>query len=163
MPWLHVPEALLRRFVAGELPEEDAITVALHVDDCPACAGRALAAEPMAMAFSAALSQDTDLVLPPKLLPEIRSRLAREAAGPPASVPALVAGLSAAALLLFLLLGAPGELLAGLSALAAASGAVLRAVELPVSLVTPVWLAAAMLTFAAAAVTARRLELGGLR
>ena len=158
MPWLHVPEPLLRRFVDGELSEPEAVAVALHLDDCPACAGRALAAEPLAAAFASV----ADPVVPPQLLPDVQARLARDQAGPPASVPALVAGLSAAAVLVFVVLGAPGQLLAGISALLSAAGALLRAVEVPMSVVAPVWLAAAMLTFAAAAVTARRLELGSI-
>ncbi|MCB9665520.1 MAG: hypothetical protein H6732_15515 [Alphaproteobacteria bacterium] len=49
----HVDDALLARFVAGDLGEHAAAHVALHLDACPACANRAREADPLARAFAA--------------------------------------------------------------------------------------------------------------
>ena len=157
MPWLHVPEAMLARFVSGELDEDQAVQVALHVDDCPACRARAAAAEPLQAAFAAAVEVEP----PAALMEAIVAQAATSSRGADTTTPVVVAGLAAAAVAVLVLAGAPGEVLAGLGGLASAFGAVLRAVELPVAAITPIWLAAAMFTFAAATMTARRLEVTG--
>lgn len=157
MPWLHVPDALLASFAAGELDDDQAVAVALHIDDCAACQARATAAEPLARAFASV----GDPPVPAELVQVVLARASREAAPPGAVVPAVGAGLAAAALLVLVLTGAPGQLVDSFSVLLRATDAVLGAVELPVAVITPIWAAAAMFTFAAAAVMVRRLELGG--
>lgn len=49
----HVPEDILQAFVDGEVDEQVAIHVAMHLDDCPRCATRAAHLEPLATAFAA--------------------------------------------------------------------------------------------------------------
>ena len=158
MPWLHVPDAMLSRFVAGELDDDSAGQVALHLDDCPHCRARVEVADPVHALLAAAPVPEA----PPALIHAVVQRARRPAVGADTTTPVLVVGLAAAAAAVFVLAGAPGELAAGLASVWAAMGAVLRAVELPVAVITPVWLAAAVLVFAAAAVTARRIDRGGV-
>lgn len=49
----HVPDDLLHAFTEGDLGEEVAVAVALHLDACPACTNRAVALEPLVSAFAA--------------------------------------------------------------------------------------------------------------
>ena len=66
----HVPETLLMRFVDGDLDEDQAIHVALHLDACPACATRAAALEPLA----GALAEISDPPVPELLAAQILTR-----------------------------------------------------------------------------------------
>lgn len=50
----HIPEALLARFVAGQVDEAEAVRVATHVDDCAACCGRAARSEFLSRVLEAA-------------------------------------------------------------------------------------------------------------
>ncbi|MCK6506387.1 zf-HC2 domain-containing protein, partial [Myxococcota bacterium] len=154
MPWLHVPEAMLTRFLAGELDDEAAGQVGLHLDDCPHCRGRVEAVDPLTRLLASAPVPE----VPPALARAVVARARRPDAASDTTTPVVVVGLAAAAIAVFALAGAPGELLSSLASLGSAAAALARAVELPVAFVTPVWLAAAVLTFAAAAVTARRLD-----
>ncbi|MBN2799205.1 MAG: hypothetical protein JXX28_08680 [Deltaproteobacteria bacterium] len=43
----HLSDVLLTRFAAGELPEGQALDAALHLDDCPQCARRLAALDPL--------------------------------------------------------------------------------------------------------------------
>jgi anti-sigma factor RsiW len=52
-PDRHVPEDLLVAFVEGDVDENLAVHVAQHLDECVACATRAVALEPLAAAFAA--------------------------------------------------------------------------------------------------------------
>ncbi len=154
MTWTHVPQALLQRFVDGRLPDAVAIDVALHIDDCPACAARATAAEPLAQA----LASIDDPEPPLDLLASIEHQARRPATVIDGREPAIAGALLVASALVFGLAGAPTQVASVLSTLTDALATVLRTVEAPLILVAPVWAAAAMLTFAAAAMTARRLE-----
>lgn len=160
MPWLHVPDALLGRFVAGDLHSDlhsdDAMAVANHLDDCAICQARVAALDPLAQAFASV----DDPVTPPQLMAQVVEHALGQHQPTDTTIPAVGAGLAVAAMAVLVLTGAPGELLGGLQALGSAFGAVLRAVEIPVAVITPIWAAAAMFTFAAAAVATRRLELG---
>ena len=49
----HVPDDLLHAFTDGELEEDVAVAVALHLDACPACTNRAVSLEPLVSAFAA--------------------------------------------------------------------------------------------------------------
>lgn len=49
----HVPDDILHDFISGEVDEQVAIHVALHLDACPRCATRAAHLEPLAQAFAA--------------------------------------------------------------------------------------------------------------
>jgi anti-sigma factor RsiW len=155
-PWLHPPDELLRRFLQGELEEGPAVAVALHLDDCPACQARRDGLDPLADALAALPPPEP----PAELIAEVVERaLAREPTRRVgALVPALGSGMAVAAALVFALGGGPGALFADLGALGSAALALLDVVELPVALLTPVWAAVAILAFAAAAMTARRLE-----
>lgn len=157
MSWTHLPDDVLARFVAGDLDTLESVRVALHLDECPACAARASAAEPLAQAFAS-----LDDPLPPlDLAPAVVERALAQRPRPERTPAPLVAGgLLVAALAVLVLLGAPGELWARAHTILAAAGSVARSTDLPVGLVTPIWAAAAMFTFAAAAMTGRRLEQG---
>ena len=48
----HVDDERLVAFVNGTLADDAAALVALHLDDCPACAARAATEEPLAVAFA---------------------------------------------------------------------------------------------------------------
>ncbi|NOY25159.1 MAG: hypothetical protein GXP62_04720 [Oligoflexia bacterium] len=154
MPWLHVPDALLASFVRGTLPDDEASSVALHIDDCGACQARATSADPLSQAFASV----DEPALPTELITGVLARV--ETGGPRlgAAVPAAGVGLAAAAALVLLLVGDPSSLLSGLGALIRAAEAILRAVDVPLALITPVWFAAAALSLAGAAITTRRME-----
>lgn len=47
----HVAPELLAAFVEGELGDHAAALVARHLDDCPACAARAMSADPLTAAL----------------------------------------------------------------------------------------------------------------
>lgn len=158
MPWLHVPEEMLARFLAAELDDDAAGQVALHLDDCPHCRARIELADPLSRLLAAAPVPEP----PPALVRAVVARARRPTAGSDTTVPVLVVGLAVAAAAVFLVAGAPVELAGNLSSLLSALTASLRVVDLPVAVITPVWLAAAVLTFAAAAVTARRLDGAGV-
>ncbi|MCB9778097.1 MAG: hypothetical protein H6742_06005 [Alphaproteobacteria bacterium] len=156
--WIHLPDALVEDFVEGRLSDLDAVRVATHADDCAMCRNRLAAAEPLTSLFASCDEPDVPADLAARVIAALD-------APPPAErpvAPGIAAGLAVAAIAVLVLLGSPGELVAGGQIVWQALGSTLRAVELPVALVTPVWMAAAMATFAAAAVTARRLE-GGPR
>ena len=48
----HVPDDLLSDFSQGEVDEQLAVHIALHLDSCPACATRAASMNPLASAFA---------------------------------------------------------------------------------------------------------------
>lgn len=52
-PISHPDDALLHAFLAGEVDEPTAVGLALHLDDCPRCAARAAALDPLSAAFVA--------------------------------------------------------------------------------------------------------------
>jgi anti-sigma factor RsiW len=120
----HPPESLIKRFAEGELSESLAVDLAMHLDDCPACATQAATLEPLALAFA---SSD-DPVLPDDLMLEILgavSELQVQPALPPTLPKAmpigpraeLLAGASlfSVAATLFFLLGDPGLFAADLA------------------------------------------------
>ncbi|MCP4805647.1 MAG: hypothetical protein GY913_27485 [Proteobacteria bacterium] len=123
----HVAEVLLARFVRGDLDESTAVSVALHLDDCPRCSTRATALDPLASAFAAC----DDPFLPEDLVQQVLDEAAGIAVKPleppmPRMVfrlPELVAagGLLSAAALLFVGLGDPAGLATD-AALAASAG-----------------------------------------
>lgn len=49
----HVPDLDLQRFSAGEVDDHDAVRIAVHLDDCPRCAARVAAFDPLFDAFDA--------------------------------------------------------------------------------------------------------------
>ena len=66
MTWAHPPTQLLTAFAMGALDEseeDEAVRVALHLDDCPACAAQAASLDPMAYVFASVDAPDvpTDL------------------------------------------------------------------------------------------------------
>lgn len=117
----HVPDALLRSFVLGDVDESLAVQVALHLDACPACATRAAGLEPLASAFAA-----VDDPLPPDLTAPVLSALQRPERR---LVPELLVGggfLGGAALLLAVL-GQPLAVLARVGLLFDVTESVARA------------------------------------
>ena len=67
---VHVSESLLRAFVAGDLDDDAGVRVALHLDECPACATRAATSEPLAHAFATVPDPPTPQDLVPRVLAE---------------------------------------------------------------------------------------------
>ena len=150
----HPPESLIKRFAEGELSESLAVDLAMHLDDCPACATQAATLEPMASVFAS--SDDPDL--PDDLMGEIMeavSELQVQPALPPTLPRAMPLGaraelLAGASLIsiaatLFFLLGDPGHFAADMAvnAHAAATAASIGASSLEaISSAWPAMLAA---------------------
>ncbi len=107
MTWRHATDAEIAAFTSGDLPEAEAVSLALHIDECPACEARCVAEEPLADVFAAIDDPD----IPADLIAQIQENL-----GDPPSYgpePAIAAGLLGGAGVLLLLAGAPTDLLAG--------------------------------------------------
>ena len=51
-PGTHLTDALIERFVLGEIPEATAILAAEHIDACPYCSARAAHCEPLSTLFA---------------------------------------------------------------------------------------------------------------
>lgn len=153
MSGVHVPEALLERFVLGDLEEPVAIEVARHVDACSRCATRAAVLEPLAAAFASI----DDPPVPEDLVPAVLAAVQREAR--PGPEPAIAAGLLALALVALVVGGAPGDLFVGtitaLQALVTAGRILLG----QLATISTISLAAASLALVACAWLARSLEL----
>lgn len=60
----HLSTDQLTRFTLGELGDNEAVLCALHLDDCPLCAARCAAEEPLAQLFT----HTPDPVTPPDLV-----------------------------------------------------------------------------------------------
>ncbi len=104
MSGIHVPEALLQRFVIGDVEERVAIEIARHIDGCGLCATRATALEPLSAAFASVDDPET----PPGLVESVLAHVDHRPRAAPE--PAIAAGLMALAFLLLLAGGAPAEL-----------------------------------------------------
>lgn len=89
----HIDADRLAAFVSGTLREPDAVEVALHLDDCPACANRAVGLEPLAAAFASV----DDPRVPRELAAEVLHRAAQEPARPTLPVELVVGSLLIAA------------------------------------------------------------------
>ncbi|MFK7930522.1 MAG: anti-sigma factor [Myxococcota bacterium] len=50
---MHVPEPLIRQFSRGDVDSDEAVRIAIHLDECPRCAAKAAAFEPLSFAFEA--------------------------------------------------------------------------------------------------------------
>ncbi len=148
-----------------EADEAEAVRIALHLDDCPACAARAAAAEPLAHVFA---SDDAPAV-PADLVAAVL--VAVDAPEAPREAPrfrhtaevAVASSLLVAAFALLVLLGAPGELLVGglalVGALAATGASLAASMASPVATATfiaGVGLAASVATVRNRATRARR-------
>jgi len=77
----HVEDTVLQAFLAGNVSEDTAVEVALHLDECPACTSRVDALDP----FLASLAALPDPVPPIDLLPAVLARVEAEAAPAPVS------------------------------------------------------------------------------
>jgi len=158
----HPSDEIIERFARGELLGRVVLDVALHVDDCVACAARATAADPMSPAFASI----DDPVLPRGLIDtilEVDRRSHR-----PAPEPAIAAGLLAMAALVLVLAGNPTGFLArgaaGMKAILTASDTLLAHLQglvpggqaAAISTLASALLAGMLLVFSVA--TARRLE-----
>lgn len=49
----HIPDKRLRAFTLGDVGDEEAMRIAMHLDECPHCAERTVALEPLSLAFAA--------------------------------------------------------------------------------------------------------------
>jgi anti-sigma factor RsiW len=101
----HIDDALLARFSSGELSEPEAAALALHLDDCPRCAARALMDDPLQAAFA---SLD-DPATPPDLVPAVLAASLRPRPLPAEPIVAIV--LIAVAFGVLVLGGQPVQLL----------------------------------------------------
>jgi len=151
----HHPSAHeLGRFVEGDLTDEVAVSVALHLDDCPACATHVAGLDPLATAFASVDDPPVPGVLLEALLAEARAPAQR---GPEPVIAAVLLGLGTA---LLFLAGGPTQTLAGMGT---TFSALLTVVEVLAGqggatlLVT--WAATAAMVLAAAVVTARSIDL----
>jgi anti-sigma factor RsiW len=111
----HPDDRLLARFVDGDLPDEAAADLAVHLDGCPRCAARMNQIDPLVPLFARA----PDPVAPPI---DVADLLARAAAPARPRRPAWVAAgaiASAAAALLLVVGPLPGGGLAELGLVAA--------------------------------------------
>lgn len=168
MTWAHPPADLLTAFATGSLDGSDgaeAVRVALHLDDCPACAARAASLEPLAHVFAsvdapavpadlaAAVLMAADAPEAPRRSPRFRHTAEVAVAG----------SLLCAAFALLVLLGAPGELIVGglalVGALAATGASLAASMASPVATATfiaGVGLAASVATVRNRSTRARR-------
>ena len=150
MNWTHPPEDLLFAFSGGEVSDDDAVAVARHLDACPACAGRAVALDPMAHVFASV----DDVAIPDDLVALVETAaLAPERAGPGRTELLVAAALLASGAAIMLSLGSPGELIVGgvavVGALAATGASLAATVGSPVATATflaGVGLAASLVT-----------------
>jgi len=92
----HPPDELLGRFAGGDLTADEAVRVALHLDDCPLCAGRAVALDPLAPAFASV----DDPPVPEDLEDAVLAAASRPLGGVVSPWPVAAALLAAAAALL---------------------------------------------------------------
>lgn len=100
----HVPDALMDRFIEGDLDDALAAEIATHLDACPRCATRASHLEPLSAYFASA----DDPEVPPSLVAEVLAALDRPVR--PGPEPAIAAGLLALALVALIAGGSPTEL-----------------------------------------------------
>jgi len=49
----HVPDPLIRQFSRGDVNTDNAVLIAIHLDECHRCAAKAAAFEPLHLAFEA--------------------------------------------------------------------------------------------------------------
>lgn len=158
----HPTDEILDRFARGELVGSVVVDVALHLDDCPACAAHAIDADPLAFAFASA----DDPRVPEGLVRSILEVDRRPRQAPPE--PAIAAGLLAGAALVMVVAGNPAGFLvrgaAALRAMLTATDTLLAHMQgfvpggqaAEVSTLASALLAGMLLVFSVA--TARRLE-----
>jgi anti-sigma factor RsiW len=105
----HLTEAQLHGFTAGTLGEHEAVLVALHLDQCPMCAARAVDLDPLAPAFAASADPAVPTDLAACILAAVDGPGAESAAQTGALNPEVAAGagLLVGAALLTLLFGDP--------------------------------------------------------
>ena len=149
----HPPHDRLEAFVLGDLAQEEAIELALHLDSCAACATCAATLDPLAAAFAAV----DDPVPPPALLEALVAQARAPARLGPE--PAIAAALLGAGTLLLFVAGGPAQTLAGIGA---TSRALVTVVEAVVAQggggILLAWAGMAALLLAASVITARALE-----
>ena len=154
MSWQHPSLDELDRFLLGEVPETDAVRIAVHIDECVACASAATAADPLAAAFA---SVDDPLV-PNGLAEDVHEALRRPPTVGPE--PAVAGMLLVAAAAVFVALGSPTGMVADGLVAARAIGTALGAVASRLGDPTPYWTIGALMLLIAGTWTARRLEHG---
>lgn len=125
----HVPNDLLNAFVEGEMDEQLAVHIAEHLDQCPHCATRAVAVEPLASAFASC----DDPIVPEHLATEVLEELARGPQGRGVGELVVGVGLLGLAGALAAATQHPVTLLADLGSLVAAASAVIRGAALGLS------------------------------
>ena len=106
----HIPQALLKKFVAGDLQEPVAVAVAQHIDSCSRCSSEAAAADPLNQAFAST----SDPPIPEDLVEKIQIAVAaapHEEEQPARPLLTSRLFLIAAAVLLVVLIAAPSGIL----------------------------------------------------
>ena len=134
MSGLHVPDATLAAFAAGDIDETAAVEVARHLDGCSRCATRCSALDPLQPLYAAS----EDPPVPSDLAQDIVAAWA--APHPRAPEPAIAAGLLALSLVVALLAAGPTEgalaLITAIRAALTALSALASPALLPLPLVT---------------------------
>ncbi len=119
----HVPDALMERFVEGDVDELLAVEIARHLDACPRCANRANNLEPLSTLFACV----DDPVVPLGLVSDVLAAFKRPSR--PGPEPAIAAGLLAVALVALVIGGSPAELAVGAFKIALALGSAGKALS----------------------------------
>lgn len=149
----HVPDALMERFIEGDVEELLAVEIARHLDACPRCANRANNLEPLSTLFACV----DDPVVPIGLVSDVLA--AFDAPARPGPEPAIAAGLLALALVALVVGGSPGELAVGALKVALALGSAGKALSSAGLAVFPFVPVLAALALLGSTLLARSLEL----
>lgn len=137
-PRLHPPDDRLRAFADEALDPEEAVALALHLDDCAPCRRRLEAIDPLGPMIARDAPSE-----PPAAWVERAVRLALRP--PPPWAPAVGAASLLLGGLVLVGLGAPASLGHDLGALGSALAAVVEVVHLPGSWLLPLWLGTSLL------------------
>ena len=154
MKQTHPDHRTLEGFLHCVLEEPDAVAVAVHIDDCPACAAWVSAHDPLASAFASV----EDPPLPPNLVAAALAASGR--AKGPGPEPLIAAFLLGAAATLLLVGGGPARALSGAGVVLGALGTAAEALigQAGVTLLIG-WVGLAAAVLMVAGMTVRQLEL----
>ena len=154
---LHPDDTVLMAFVMGDLATDEAVPVALHLDECPHCAARVAGLDPLTHAFAAV----DDPVLPEGLVEailehDVLAQNPRDGVHDLRQEPLVAVALMAASTLLFLALGQPAEVVASVVSTAQLAGTVASPLAAALDAVTLAWSVMGVCAFVAAVVVAQR-------
>ena len=153
--WSHPEDELLDAFVACELDESTAVSVALHLDECPGCNARAEERDPLAGVFACI----DDPQIPHDLTTDIlKAAAAQKNPHRVQPEPFIAVVLMAAASLLLVSTGLPDQLLPLIDTLGGAGVTVVASIIDAPAILSPLWVAFAALGLGASVFTAAHLE-----